>query len=138
MKTIDMQDMRHLNLFSKITRVDTRFCFTYNGMIFFCVPKVLVPKAVGENGSNVRKINEIIGKRVRIIPSPFGIQDARRFMMDIINPVSFKSLDIAGNEMVIVPGSMQNKAAIMGRHKRRLLELEKIVKDYFGKELRIA
>ena len=138
MKTIDMQDMRHLNLFGKITRIDTRFCFTYNGVIFFCVPKELVSRAVGENGKNVRKINEILGKRIRIISSPNGISDAKNFVKDVINPVAFKSLELIGNEMVITSGNMQNKAAIMGRHKRKLLELGKIVKDYFGKELRIA
>ena len=29
-KTIDMQEMRYLNLFEQITRVRTRFCFKYN------------------------------------------------------------------------------------------------------------
>ncbi len=137
-RTIDMQDLRHLNLFGQVTRISTRFCFSYNGMIFFCVPRSLVSKAVGENGKNVRKINEILGKRIRIIPNPNGIHDANNFIKDVINPVTFKSLDLIGNEIVITSGNMQNKAALMGRHKRRLLELEKIVKDYFSKELRIA
>ena len=133
-----MQDLRNLNLFGQITRISTRFCFRYNETIFFCVPRRLVSKAVGENGKNVRKINEILGKRIRIIPNPEGIHDAREFIKDIINPVNFKSLEFNNREITITPGNMQNKAALMGRHKRRLLELEKIVKDYFNKGLRIA
>ena len=42
MKTIDMQDMRYLNLFGRITQVQTRLCFQYNNFIVFCVPKGLV------------------------------------------------------------------------------------------------
>ena len=55
--TIDMQDMRYLNLFNKITRINTRFCFMYNETIIFCIPKQLISKAVGQNGNNVKKID---------------------------------------------------------------------------------
>ena len=82
--TINMQDMRYLNLFGKITQVSTRFCFRYNEAIVFCVPKELVSKAIGENGNNVRRINEILGKRIKIVPSPRGLQDARKFMENIV------------------------------------------------------
>ena len=58
--TIDMQDIRYLNLFNKITRVSTRFCFKYNEMIIFCVPKQLISKALGERGKNIKQINEIL------------------------------------------------------------------------------
>ena len=65
--TINMQDMRYLNLFAKITQVNTRFCFRYNEMIIFCVPRKLISKAIGETGKNVKKLNEILGKKVKII-----------------------------------------------------------------------
>ena len=133
---INMQDMRYLNLFSKITQVSTRFCFKYNEAIVFCVPKELVSKAIGENGNNVRRINEILGKRIKIVPSPRGLQDARKFMENIVSPVTFKNLEIVGNEIVITAGS-QSKAALIGRDKRRLRELQKVAKDFFGMELRI-
>ena len=134
--TINMQDMRYLNLFGKITQVSTRFCFRYNEAIVFCVPKELVSKAIGENGNNVRRINEILGKRIKIVPSPRGLQDARKFMENIVSPVTFKNLEIVGNEIVITAGS-QSKAALIGRDKRRLRELQKVAKDFFGMELRI-
>ncbi len=136
-KTINMQDMRYLNLFEKITRVSTRFCFKYNEMIMFCVPKSLVSKAIGEGGKNIRQISEIIRKRIRIIPYPRGIQDARIFIEAIIKPVLFKDLEIKDNEIIVTAGN-QNKAALIGRNKRRFLEMQKIVKDFFGKEFRIV
>ncbi len=134
--TINMQDMRHLNLFSQITRIQTRFCMKYNETIIFCVPREFVMRAVGEEGRNIKRISEILQKRVRIIPSPRGIQDIRPFIENIIRPVTFKSLEMYGNEIILTAGS-QNKAALIGRNKRRLLELQKIVKDYFGKDLKI-
>jgi len=136
-KTIDMQDMRYLNLFEKVTRVSTRFCFSYNNNVVFVVPRNLVSKAIGENARNIKRINEILGKRVKVISSPRGIEDAKKFIESIVNPVTFKNLEIKDNEIIITAGS-QSKAALIGRNKRRLIELQKIAKDYFKKDLRIV
>ena len=130
-----MQDMRYLNLFGKITGVNTRFCFRYNGTIFFSVPKFLVSKAIGDGGKNIRKIHEILGKKIKVIPSPEGIQDVRVFIESIISPFTIKNLEIRDNEIIVTGG--QSKAALIGRDKRRLLEMQKIIKDLFGKEFRV-
>ena len=126
----------HLNLFSQVTRINTRFCMKYNNAIIFCVPKSFLNKAVGEGGKNLKRLSETFGKKVRIIALPRGIQDAKGFIQTIIKPLTFKDFEIKGNEIIITAG-IQNKAALIGREKRRLIELQRIVQDYFGKELKI-
>ncbi len=135
--TIDMQDLRHLSLFRKITHISTQFCFHYNDTIFFCVPRALVSRAVGENGMNVRRMYEILRKRVKIVAGPRGIEDAELFIKAIVSPVTFKNLEIREDEIILTAGS-QSKASLLGRNKRRLLEMQKIVKGFFGKEYRIV
>lgn len=135
--TISMQDMRHLNLFQNITKISTRFCFEYNGMIFFCVPGELVSKAIGENGKNSKQLSQIIGRKIKIITNPLGINNAEEFVRGIVSPAEFKNLEIRDNEIIIHAGS-KNKAALIGRDKRRFFEMKKIIKDFFGKELRIV
>jgi len=135
-KTIDMQDLRYLNLFGKITKVSTKYCFQYNEAIVFCLPKHLISKALGENGKNIRQISEMLKKRIKIIPIPRGIEDVKLFIGAIINPVTFKELEIKGDEIILTAGS-QNKAALIGRNKRRLLEMQKIIKSFFGKDFKI-
>ena len=49
----------------------------------------------------------------------------------------FKDFEIKENEIIITAGNIQNKAALIGRDKRRLIELEKITRDFFGKDLKI-
>ncbi|MFA5953443.1 MAG: hypothetical protein WC812_02525 [Candidatus Pacearchaeota archaeon] len=134
--TIDMQGMRYLNLFEKITRVQTRYFFRYNETIMFCVPKSLLGQALGRNNENLKKMSDILKKRIRVIPKPRGIQDIKFFIQSIINPVTFKDLEVKEDEIVLNAGNA-NKAALIGRNKRRFLEMQKIIKDYFGKEFKI-
>ena len=134
--TIDMQDLRRLALFRKITRLETRYCFSYNEILMFCVPKREVSIALGRNGENLRKMSDILKRRVRIIPLPSGIDDAKSFIQSIIAPVGFTGIEITPDEIVINAGS-ENKAALLGRNKRRFLEMKKIVKDFFKVDYKI-
>lgn len=132
-----MQDMRYLNLFEKITRVNTRYCIKYNDAVIFCIPKNLIMRALGRDGENIKQISEIIGKKIKVIPMPRGLFDVKGFIQIIVKPVTFKDLEIRDNEIILTAGN-QSKAALIGRNKRRLLEMQRIVKDYFGKEFRIV
>lgn len=137
-KTIDMKDMRHLNLFEKITRVRTQFCFEYNDYIMFCVPRFKLNQALGKDRHNIKRISEILKKKVRILVCPGSIKDAKWFIESIISPAGFKEIKILDNEIVVTSGNVQNKATLLGRNKRRLLEMKKIVSDFFGLEYRVA
>ncbi|MBI2044076.1 KH domain-containing protein [Candidatus Pacearchaeota archaeon] len=136
MKTIDMQQMRYLNMFSKVTQVPTSSCFVYNNTIFFSVSKNQISKAIGENGRNIKRMSEIFGKRVRVVSKPEGVSDSKKFIESIVNPLRFKELEVRDNEIVITAGS-QSKAALIGRFKRRLEELQDISKEYFGMDVKI-
>ena len=59
--TIDMQDLRYLNLFGRTTKISTRHVIKYNEMLLFCVPKHLISRALGDRGENLRKISGILG-----------------------------------------------------------------------------
>jgi NusA-like KH domain protein len=136
-KTIDMQVMRYINLFSRISDITPKHCFVYNSTIIFVVPEVKLSKAIGENGRNIKKMSEIIDKKVKVVLMPMGVKDAEKFISTIIYPAQLKSIEIKDNQLIINAGS-QNKAMLIGRNKVRLDEMRKIVKDYFGKELRIV
>jgi len=134
--TINMQDMRYLNLFRRITGISTRYVIKYNEMILFCVPKSLISKAIGERGRNIKRISEILGRRIKVIPIPGGIQHIKPFIEAIVSPVTFKDLEIKENEIILTAGR-QSKAALIGRDRRRVHEMQKIIKDFFSKEFRV-
>jgi len=135
-RTIDMQEMRYLNLFEKVSRVRTRYCFNYNGSIVFCVPMPLVSKAIGERGKNIKKIQNILDRKIKVVPVPRDITDAEFFIRAIVSPITFKNIEVKNGEIIVSAG--KNKAALIGRGKRRLFEMEKVTKGFFDKEFRVV
>ncbi len=138
MSILNLQTIRYLNLLDQTSRVQTRTCFIYNNTIFFAVPSYLVSRAIGPNSINIRLLQEKLGKRIKIIRTAKGINDAERFIRDIIAPVTFKSLEINDRIIFLNSGSMQNKASLIGRDKRRLSELSLITRDIFNMDLKIV
>jgi transcription antitermination factor NusA-like protein len=134
--TLDMQDLRYLNLFEKITGVSTRYCFEYNNAIIFSVPKEMIPRCLGPDARNIHRMSEILRKRIKVIPLPRDVGDIKSFIGAVVSPVTFRGLDISSNEIILTAG-IQSKAALIGRNKRRLMEMQKIVKDFFKRDFRI-
>jgi len=131
MKTLDMQLIRYMNLFGRITKTRAKHCFVYNNMIIFVVPRIKVKRAIGIDNSNLKKMSEILSKRIRIVAEPQGNQDLLSFVKTIVSPVQFKSLEIKENEAVISAGR-EGKARLIGRQRIRQKELQNILEQYFG------
>jgi len=136
MSVLDLQTIRYINLLDEASKVKTRKCFNYNNAIIFAVPGFLVSRAIGPEAINIRRIQEKLGKRVRIIKEAESIRDAEEFIRSIISPVSFKSMEIKDGTIILNAGA-RNKAALIGRNRRREVELKQIVKDNFSLELKI-
>lgn len=128
--TINMQQMRYINLFERVCNVSTRHCFLYNNMIVFAVPKSKVSLAVGKNGVNMKRLGEILRKRIKVISFSEDENDLSKFIAEVIEPVSFNKVELKGNEIIISAGR-QNKAALIGRNHQREKELEDILKNLF-------
>jgi NusA-like KH domain protein len=129
--------MRYINLLSKLTKIHTRNCFVYNDFVVFAVPAKLLSKAIGPAGKNVKALQDNLGKRVKIIADVKDVANAEKFVKAIVYPVEFVSLELKDNTLVLTAGS-RNKAALIGRNRRRMIELNKILEDNFGKELKIV
>ena len=130
-KTLDMQFIRYANLFSKVTRIRTTHCFEYNNMIVFAVPRKFVGMAIGPNNSNLKRLSEIIKKKIKIVAIPQGKEDIENFVSVIVSPVKFKAIEIKDNNATI-SAAIQSRASLIGRNKTRLNEMQNILDQYFG------
>lgn len=137
MATIDMQSMRYINLLDNVSNVKTRKCFVYNNVLFFAVSARLVSKAIGSSASNIKKLQDKIGKKIKVVREPEGISDAQKFIEEVVG-INLKSFEIRDGVMTLTAGNNQNKATLIGRNKRRFDELKKIVHDFFNVDLKVV
>lgn len=137
-RTLDMKFIRYLNLFEKVTKVRTQHCFLYNSTVVFLVERGEISRAIGEAGKNIKKLSQILEKKVKIISIPKGGEDIERFILDIVYPVKFKGIEVKEGCVTISAG-MQSRAALIGRNKTRFNQMKEILEHYFGiKELKIS
>src|SRR3989338_7942971 len=134
MATINLQTIRYINLLDSASRVKTSKCFSYNNIIVFAVPKFLVSRAIGPGAINIRRMQEKLGKKIKVIAEASGTDDVERFISDVVSPVKFKMVEIKDGTIAITAG-MESKAALIGRNRRREDELKQISKDTFGLDL---
>ena len=137
MTIIDMKVMRYINLLDQVSRVKTSKCFIHNNTIFFAVKHRDVSRAIGPAAINIRKMNQSISSKIKIINEAEGLYDAKRFIEDIVAPLRIKSLEVQDNNLIITAGNSQTKASLFGRNKKRFEELKTIVHDNFGLALKI-
>jgi len=139
-KTLDMQFIRYINLFGRITKVMARHCFSYNNMLIFVVPFGDVQQAIGKDNSNLEKISNILKKRIRIVAQPKAktLADIKSFVTTIVSPVQFTNIELKESEITITAGR-EGKARLIGRGRIRQKELSEILEQYFQvKKLNIA
>ncbi len=132
-----MQHMRYINLFRKTCHVSTTNCFVYNNTIVFAIPNPLVSKALGKNGENIRKLALVLRKKIKVISMPKNNEGIKKFVENVVSPVTFTNLELKDGGIVISAGR-QSKAALIGRNRLREKELQDILGRYFGiRKLRI-
>lgn len=129
---IDMQLMRYINLFSRISKVSTTKVFVYNNHIIFAVPKSKISIAIGKNAVNVKKLSEILRKKIKIVAFP-SVDDNRgicKFVEDVVAPVEFNKLEIK-NDTAVLSAGFESKAALIGRGRQREKELSGVLNNFF-------
>lgn len=131
MKILDMQFIRYANIFYRITGIRCNHCFSYNNTILFAVPRHFVMKAIGKDNINLERLSRIIGKKIKIVAIPNGEDDIENFVSIIVKPARFRAIKVNGEE-IIISADLQNKASLIGKNKSRLIEMENILKQYFG------
>ncbi|MCD4771519.1 KH domain-containing protein [archaeon] len=137
---IDMQLMRHINLFARTTKVATTKVFYYNNQIVFAVPKTKVSLAIGKGACNIKRMSETLRKKIRVVSMPAvdDVEGIKKFVEDVVAPIEFNGVEIKGGSLVVNAGR-QSKAALIGRNRMREKELADVLKDFFGiNKFRIA
>jgi N utilization substance protein A len=105
-------------------------CFyNKNQQLVFIVKEGEGKKAVGKNGMNIRKLDRLLNKKLKIIE--FN-EKAEEFAKNVIYPLKSPEVRLENETLIIKTDSTQLKALLLGREKANLKELQEIVGKYFS------
>lgn len=134
--TFDANSMKLMNMFESITRARVKDCFENKNAIVFVVEEGEIGKALGKNASNVKRIEGMLKKKIRVIE--FN-SDIARFVRNVIMPNKANEIVYEEGIVTITPTDPQSRGYLIGRAAEVLRNNEEIVKRYFPelKEIKV-
>jgi len=126
----DINLMGYISLFESLTLTKLKDCIV-NKQIIFIVQENQIAKAIGKNGSNVRRLEKILNKKVKIVEfNP----DIIRFIKNFIYPIKPKDINKEDYTITIMGSDTKTKGMLIGRESQNLKILKEIVRRYFKVE----
>lgn len=116
-------------LFDKITRVPLKDCFEdKNQLLTFVVDFQDIGKAIGKNAVYVRRLEQLLKRRVRIMGFHPDLQEC---LKNIISPLRVSSIELQEGILLLKSDDRKTKSLLIGRNAQNLRNIEEIVKRYF-------
>ena len=124
----DMNLMKYISLFEALTRSKLKDCFELDERLVFIVQPGEIGKAIGKKAANVKRLENILKRKIRIIEfNP----DIVEFMSNVIYPIKAKAIEYNNNIIVISSPDSHSRGILIGKGAETLRNNEKIVKRYF-------
>ncbi len=124
----DMNLMKFISLFESITRAAVDDAFQIDDTVYFIVREGEIGKAIGKKGTNYRRIEGILKKKIRLIENS---KDLNKFVQNAVFPSKLANIEIDDKVIVLTAVDTKTRGMLIGRGGTSLRNLETIVKRYF-------
>ncbi len=120
--------LKIMSLFEKITRTRIKDCFIdNNSLLTFVVPDFQIGKAVGKNAVNVKKLENLLKRKIKIVAfNPSAVL----FIKNLIYPIKAE-VEQQDDVIIIKANDTKSRAFLIGRNQTNLKNNLKITKKYF-------
>ena len=97
------------------------------------MPRARVSVAIGKGAVNVRRLSEILRKKIRVVAMPLvgNSEEIGKFVEEVVAPIEFNGIEVK-EDSVVVNAGRQSKAALIGRNRQRERELSEVLRNFFG------
>jgi transcription termination/antitermination protein NusA len=122
-----------ITFFESMTHTNVKDCIEGQQLIFVVDPGE-IGKAIGRQGSNVKRLEAAMNKKIKIVEfNP----DVKEFVKNLISPLK---ADVREEDGLLLLSSddTRTKSLLIGRNSQNLDNFESIVRRYFGdKKLKV-
>ena len=123
----DFNLMNYIKLFEDLTRAKLKDCIS-NEQLIFVVEEGEIGRAIGKNGSNVKRLEGILNKKIKVVEFS---NDVKQFIRNFIMPLSVKDVNEENSIISIVGPDTKTKGLLIGRESKNLNNLKSVVGRYF-------
>ena len=125
----DAEIMKLMPLFENITGAKLKDCIS-NERLLFIVEENEIGKAIGKRGSNIKKLESMLNKRIKVVE--FNT-DVLQFIKNMLYPLQASSIE-NNDDVIAIQADTKTKSLIIGRNQQNLNNLISIVKRFFDIE----
>ena len=128
--------LKLMAFFESTTRAKLHDCFVdHNDLLVFVVEPAQFGLAVGKAGANVKRLENALKRRVKIVEYS---TDILQFISSLIQPSKAKDITMADG-IVTITAEADSRSYLIGRAGKNVRNFESIIQRYFPiKELKIA
>ena len=130
---LNKDKIQKINLFENLTRSKVKGMLEDEKLIII-VEHGELGKAIGSKGKNIKMIENMMHKRLRIIE--FN-ENPVNFINNFIYPIKVESITLNNNVIEIKANDRKTKGLLIGRERRNFNELSDLVKEYFNLTIKI-
>lgn len=132
---LDQEAFGLSSLMEKIARVRVKDCFKDEEIIYFVVAPGELGKAIGKGAVNIKRVQEELGKRIKVVEYN---EDMVTFIKNIIYPAKVEEIVEENNVIFIKDSSKKTKSLLIGRGGKNLKLINRAVKRFFNKEVKVV
>lgn len=136
-QTLNTESLMQISLFQKVTKSKVKDCFEDNfKQLTFCVQPGELFKALGKNGSTIKKLDSLFKRKLKIIEYNPKLE---KFVENLCYPNKIKAVEFSDETLWdenkktvrVVPEDVKSRGYIIGKDASNLRNIESIVKRYF-------
>ena len=124
----DLETIKYINLFENLTGTHVKECLLNKEKLVFIVKAEEIRKAIGKNGFNIKKFENITNKRIKVVAYS---TDPILFVKSFIAPITAKQIELVEDVITIYVVGINEKGLLIGRDRKNLDALKDIVKKYY-------
>ena len=131
----DSDVIKLITLFESMTGARVKDCIS-NEKILFVIEENEMGKAIGKNGSNIKRIENALKRKVKL--AEFS-NDFAEFIRNMAYPAQITEIKQENGTIIIHGKDANSKGMLIGRDRQNLNHLTDIVKRYFEiKEIKVV
>ena len=124
-----------ITLFESLTGARVKDCIA-NEKLIFIINENEMGKAIGKNGSNIKRVENKLNKKIKLVEFS---KDILQFIKNLAYPVELTEIEQEDDLIIIHGKNTSIRAMIIGRERQNLNHLNEIVKRYFNiREIKVV